>query len=742
MLDQGLGGGGEDAAEARFARLEAVLAPARLKVSEAAPLIAELLGLPLPPAYAKPMVPPDQKRRRLLAALTDWVFSATTAQPLVIVIEDLQWVDPSTMELVQTLVDQGATAPLLLIGTARPEFRAPWPVRSHLAQVVLGRLSARQTKELVAALVAGAGAIDSADLVRRVVERTDGVPLFAEELARLMAEGRTEGREIPVTLLDSLAARLDRLGRTKETAQLGSVIGREFSYELIRAVSAIPETELDSDLAALADADLIHVRGLPPEATYQFKHALIQDAAYDALLKSRRRELHAKVARTISERFAALAKAQPEMLARHWTEAGEVAPAVAAWKRAGDAAYGRRAYKEAEEAYRQALKILSDAPETPERDANELSLASALNRVLQLTRGYAAPETVEAASRARLLAEKSGAISDLIREEGRIWQALITAGDYAGATALASHITDLIHAEGDDPTRLAFAHLAQVQASFYTGDLAGVEKHFAIISPRLDDDDLQQAPGNNQISLGVAALSAWISGRAETAQARSARGRAFADKSRLPYDLGIWLHFSGTLHIWADDPPGAEAAASQLLKLAEEGGLTYLADLAFGTLGWARAHLGAMDEGIEMMRRSCTGRIGAAVGLTFGLARLAEALSLSGRTEEAFATLEDALTFNPLEQVYVPAALTFRADLRARLGEIDRAEADFREAMERAQGMGARAWELRGALGLARLLRSCGEAQAARDLVAAAVRVMPEAPGPAEATQIKAFAQD
>ena len=347
-----------------------------------------------------------------MAALTGWVFSATTAQPLVIVIEDLQWVDPSTMEMIQTLVDQGATAPLLLIGTARPEFRVPWPVRGHVAQVALGRLSDRQTRELVTAMVARAPVNGDAEaLIKRVVERTDGVPLFAEELARLMAEGdgRAEGRGIPVTLLDSLAARLDRLGRAKEVAQLGSVIGREFSYELIEAVSAMPADELDADLAALAEADLIYARGLPPEAVYQFKHALIQDAAYDALLKSRRRDLHAKVARTIAERFAALGEAQPEMLARHWTEAGEAAPAVAAWKRAGDAAYGRRAYKEAEGAYRQALAMLAKAPENPERDAIELAVASALNRALQLTQGYAAPETVEAASRARLLAEKSAA---------------------------------------------------------------------------------------------------------------------------------------------------------------------------------------------------------------------------------------------------------------------------------------------------------------------------------------------
>ncbi len=386
-------------------------------------------------------------------------------------------------------------------------------------------------------MVARGGATTQAeDLVKRIVERTDGVPLFAEELARLMSEGdgQGDGREIPVTLLDSLAARLDRLGRAKETAQLGAVIGREFTYALISALSAEPEADLEADLASLAEADLIVARGLPPDATYQFKHALIQDVAYDALLKSKRRDLHAKVAHAIVEQFGALALAQPEVLARHWTEAGEAAPAVAAWRSAGDDAYERRAYKEAEEAYRQALAMVGRKPKGPERDAEELALASALNRVLQLTKGYAAPQTLEAAARAKALAEKLGAVSELIREEGRIWQALITAADYAGASALAGHILDLIHVDGDRPSRLMFAHLAQVQTSFYTGDLSAVEEHFAVISPMLDSLDITQAPGNNQISLGVASLAAWISGRARTARARIDRARAFAEQSKNP----------------------------------------------------------------------------------------------------------------------------------------------------------------------------------------------------------------
>ena len=742
MLDQGLDWRGEDSSDARFERLVEALAPAGLKLAEAAPLIAELLGLPIPPTFAPPMIPPEQKRRRLLAALAGWVFSATTAQPLVIVIEDLQWVDPSTMELVQTLVDQGVTAPLLLIATARPEFRAPWSARGHHAQLSLSRLSDRQTRALVTAMVARGGATTQGeDLVKRIVERTDGVPLFAEELARLMSEGagHGEGREIPVTLVDSLAARLDRLGRAKETAQLGAVIGRDFTYELISALSEEPEADLEADLAALAEADLIGARGLPPDATYQFKHALIQDVAYDALLKSKRRDLHAKVAHVIVEQFAALAQAQPEVLARHWTEAGEAAPAVAAWKSAGDGAYERRAYKEAEEAYRQALAMVGRKPESPERDAEELALASALNRVLQLTRGYAAPQTLEAAARARALAEKLGAVSELIREEGRIWQALITAADYASAAALAGHILDLIHVDGDRPGRLMFAHLAQVQTSFYTGDLSAVEEHFAVISPMLDSLDMAQAPGNNQISLGVASLAAWISGRAGTARARIDRARAFAEQSKNPYDLGVLLHFSGNLEVFEENPTAAEATASRLLALAEERGMTYLADLARGTLGWAVTRRGAVEEGVALMRRSWAGRVGAAVGLTYGFVRLAEGLALAGKVDEAFAALDEALNFNPQERVFQPAAIVHRGDLRLQNGDADGAEADFRQAISMAQEMGAGTWGLRAALSLAGLLRDRGDGEAAGAMVERVLKSLPEPPCAADQAKVEAF---
>jgi class 3 adenylate cyclase len=328
------------------------LQAAGLKPNEAMPLLAPLLNLSLPPDYRPSTLPPDQQRRRLLATLVEWLLGSARTQVLVSVIEDLHWADPSTLEWMQLLIEQGATAPLMLIYTARPEFHPPWPRRAHHTQINLNRLSTHDVRTMVREVAAQEAL--SEETVGAVIQRAGGVPLFVEELTRAVVEigdGRLKGNTIPVTLHDSLMARLDRLGSAKEVAQIGSVIGAEFSYELLHAVYPIPEPQLYAALLSLTDAELLYVRGMTPEATYQFKHALIRDAAYEALLKSRRKDLHRAVARAIDEQFPTVKDAHPEVLARHWTEAGEVEPAIVEWQRAGQTAETRNAFIEAREVF-------------------------------------------------------------------------------------------------------------------------------------------------------------------------------------------------------------------------------------------------------------------------------------------------------------------------------------------------------------------------------------------------------
>jgi predicted ATPase len=332
MLKQALAWRGDESAEQKLRQLGQALELAGLKPSEAIPLIAPLLNLPLSEKYPPSALSPEQQRRRLLATLVEMALGAAQVQPTVIATEDLHWADPSTLELIQLLVEQGARAPLLLLYTARPEFRALWPPREHHTQITLKRLGSRDVRTMVQEVAARKALSD--ETVAAVVERTGGVPLFIEELTRAVLErgdAKLTGREIPVTLHDSLMARLDRVGPAKEVIQVGAVTGGEFTYELLSAVHPVAEQDLQRALLALADAELLYVRGIAPEATYVFKHALIRDAAYEALLKSRRKELHGLVARTLNEKFPTHRETHPEILARHWTEAGEIEPAIAQW---------------------------------------------------------------------------------------------------------------------------------------------------------------------------------------------------------------------------------------------------------------------------------------------------------------------------------------------------------------------------------------------------------------------------
>jgi predicted ATPase len=308
----------------------------------------------------------------------------------------------------------------------------------------------RDIRTMVAQVAASKALAD--DTVATVVERTGGVPLFVEELTRAVLESGSAGltgREIPATLHDSLMARLDRLGPAKEVIQIGAVIGSEFSYELLQAAHPIATADLQHALSRLTDAELLYVRGIAPDATYQFKHALIRDAAYEALLKSRRKELHLIVARSIDEKFPSIKETHPEVLARHWSEAGETERALAEWSRAGKAAQSRNAFKEALESYQQAVVLLSLLPESPERDLRELNVWLPLFGCLQITRGWAASETVGAGTRMRLLAERSGNLRRLVESVfTRSFHACL-AGDLSIAAALADEALELALHEGE-----------------------------------------------------------------------------------------------------------------------------------------------------------------------------------------------------------------------------------------------------------------------------------------------------
>jgi class 3 adenylate cyclase len=401
-------------------KLEGLLVQYGLPLAETVPLFTTLLSLPLPAAYTPVQVSPEQQKQQTLYAFLTLLLRMAAEQPLLLVMEDLHWVDPSTFDLLSLLVDQGPTARILALFTCRPDFSLPWTGRSHLTQVTLSRLSRRQAAELTSRVAHGKAL--PAEVVEQVVAKTDGVPLFVEELTKMVLEsdllqeqedgyaltGPLPPLAIPATLHDSLLARLDHLGTAKGLAQLGATLGREFSYELLQAVSPWDEETLQQGLHQLVAAEFLYQRGLPPQTTYLFKHALIQDAAYQSLLKRTRQQYHQRVAQVLEAQFPDTAATQPELLAYHYTEAGCWEQAVGYWQRAGTRAVQRSANPEAVQHLTRGLQLLAMLPETPARAHQELDLQLTLGLALVATKGQAAPEVEQTYTRAQALCAQVG----------------------------------------------------------------------------------------------------------------------------------------------------------------------------------------------------------------------------------------------------------------------------------------------------------------------------------------------
>jgi class 3 adenylate cyclase/tetratricopeptide (TPR) repeat protein len=706
-------------ADEQLALLESGLALAGLRPAEAIPLIAPLLNVRISTKYPPSPLNPEQQRRHLLATLVEWLLGASHTQPLVIVTEDLHWADPSTLELIQLLVEQGAAARLLLLYTARPEFRARWPLRAHHTQITLNRLSTPDVRMIVWQVAAQKAL--SEETIAAVVDRTSGVPLFVEELTRAVLESgnKLTGREIPVTLHDSLMSRLDRLGPAKEVIQVGAVIGGEFSYELLHAVHPIEEADLQRALRNLADADLLYVRGIAPDAAYRFKHALIRDAAYEALLKSRRKELHRLVAHSIEQEFPALKETHPEVVARHWTEAGETEAAIAEWLRAGKAAKARHAFREALESYQQSLSLLDMLPACPERDLRELELRQTLVQMLHVTRGYSAPETIDATARAATLAERSGSMRQFLNVLIARGVNALSSGDLPAAGAVADQALELAIRESSSSSLLGRVHALQMMVRYYRGDLAAVENHLTAGLKFFDDPSFQRVPGSTAAAFGTASCNAWTRGQPDVARAREAKMMLVADRDK-PYDLAFAGFEAAQLRVYMREYEQAEALATRALELSEKHQFPWLAALSRCALGRARAQQGRATDGVALIREGIGGLL--EIGSRFSISNFAASLAAgqvrAGSSAEALETIEQALQANPDELVYRPEIFCLRGALRLNQEQRDTAEGDFRESIALARKMGAKAWELRTTMSLARLLDEQGRRDEACEMLA------------------------
>ena len=605
--------GGADATdEGRLADLENTLRLVGLDPDEYAPLIAPLVDIPLR-EDRRAKFAPEELRRRQLAAVTAWYFAGASTQPAVVVFEDLHWADPTSLDLLRSLVERGSQVPLLIVATTRPEFRSPWAMRSHHGVVSLTPLDRAQVRRMVGEIASRHALSD--ETVDGVGERTGGVPLFVEEVTRLLLERDEQGgaQAIPPTLQQSLAARLDRLGEAREVAQIGAVLGRDFSYGLLRDLSSttagFDELRLQAALDRLMEADLLFVDGAPPTAAYRFKHALIQDAAYESLLKSRRQALHRRAAEALRA-----VTAEPEAIAHHFTQAGLDDLAIEWWGKAGDEALRRSAFQEAIAHLGKAIEIADKAGAArPARDG----LAAPGQRLTQLhvaranaliaARGYGAPETTEAFGRARELASGDKDAPGRLAADYGLWVGSYTRGELREMRAHAEAFLSDTLATPDSP-EAGVAHRAAGLTCWFAGEYAQARDHLeralALFRPGRDDDLAFRFGWDPGVAaMGCLALASWPLGEVD-------RAISFVDRmqTRMANLTHVRTLANGRMHaalfelMRGDNARGAPNAL-ELSRLARDHDLAMWRALGVFLQGCATAASGSIGGGLGDMRR-------------------------------------------------------------------------------------------------------------------------------------------
>ena len=652
----------EESPQQKLGKLEGFLVQYGLPLAEAVPLFAALLSLPLPADYAPLTVSPEQQKQQTLHALLTILLRIAAQQPVLFVMEDLHWVDPSTLELLSLLVDQGPTARILALFTFRPDFSPPWTGRAHLTQVTVTRLPRRQAVEVIRQVAHGKAL--PPEVVEQIVAKTDGVPLFVEELTKMVLESgllqeRDERYEltgplpplaIPATLHDSLMARLDRLATVKALAQLGATLGREFSYALLQAVSPWDEGTLQQGLHQLVEAEFLYQRGLPPQATYTFKHALIQDAAYQSLLRSTRQQYHQRIAQVLEARFPETVATQPELLAQHYTEAGLTEQAVVYWQRAGQHASDRSAHLEAISHLTTGIELLKTLPETPEHTQQALTLYIALGAALLMAKGQAAPEVEHAYTQAHALCQQVGETPELVPVLFGLWRFYVGRPQLHTARELGETLLRLAQ-RADDPALAVIAHYALGTTWFFLGALPAARLHLEEAIARYTPDQRRALVFRMGHDPGVAcriyaALTLWLLGYPEQALARLHEALALAHELSHPYSLAFARCWAAYVSQFRRDVPAVHEQAEAAVALSTEQGFPFWA--AAGTIlrGWALAMQGQGEAGMAQVRQGIAAyrATGAALLVPYYCTLLADVSAHLGHPEDGLQALAEAHT--------------------------------------------------------------------------------------------------
>ena len=742
--------GGADATdEGRLADLENTLRLIGLDAAENAPLLAPLVDIPVR-EDRRAKFPPEELRRRQLAAMTAWVLAGARSQPAVIAFEDLHWADPTSLDLLRALAERGAQSPLLVVATTRPEFRAPWAMRSHHGVVSLAPLDRAQVRRMVGEIAASHAL--PADVVDGVGERTGGVPLFVEEVTRLLLERNAQGgaQAIPPTLQQSLAARLDRLGEAREVAQIGAVLGRDFSYRLLRDVSSsaagFDELRLQAALDRLTEADLLFADGAPPTAAYRFKHALIQDAAYENLLKSRRQALHRRAAEALRD-----ANAEPEAIAHHFTEAGLDDAAIEWWGKAGDQALRRSAFQEAIAHLGKAIEMteaLAGAEET-DKTGEKLKLQVAYGNAMIAAHGHGAPETVAAFARAHQTGADAADMYARFSTNYGLWAGSYVHGDLTAMREPAQAFLRDAELRPGSP-EAGVAHRAYGVTQWFTGNYIEARSHLeqasAIFDPERDRDLAFRFGQDVGVSAMVyLAIVLWPLGEVDRARelvdATAARIAELGHLATSTYGL---MH-SVMFEIIGRNVDRAAPVAKAFSSVAHQHGIALWIGFAAFLEAWVELRSGSPEIGLLNIRRAAALLQQDGVGAFQPLVKtaLAEAEARNGETEAALATLEQALKdFDRTRQQWFDAEIyRTRGNILHEKNPADPAPAEdaFLTAIAIAQAQKARSFELRAALSLAKLYRATGRAAEAHAVLSPALEGFPPTPEMPEIAEAQAL---
>jgi class 3 adenylate cyclase/predicted ATPase len=735
----------DDTQPVRLDKLDALLAQTATSIEDAA-LFADMLSLPNDERYPALELTPQHRRQKTLQALISQLERLARQTPVLMILEDAHWIDPTSLEAFSQVVDRIAELQVLLIVTFRPEFDPPWVGQPHVMAMTINRLTQRQVGAMIDGVVGNK--LLPTNIRQDIVDRTDGVPLFVEEMTKAVLEAESEGEArrtaaavpspalaVPASLHASLMARLDRLGPAKEVAQIGAAIGREFSHALLASVVRKPEAELGLALDRLIQAGLLFRQGVPPHATYLFKHALVQDAAYGTLLREPRRALHARIADVLESQFTEIAESQPELLARHCTEAGLREKAAAMWGRAGQRSLERSALVEAAEQIARALEQMATLPATPALRREQIRLQVALITPLLHIKGYAAPESKAAAEQARLLIEKAEALGEspsdpllVFSVRFAIWSASYIAFNGDEMRELAAQFLALAEKAGT-PVLQMIGHRVTGISLMLTGDIATGRAHLDRGIALYDPAEHRLLATRFGVDARVALLSyrshaLWLLGYPETALADAglalSTARETEQAATLMYTLG---------HVWLVDLEcgmfvAASAHADELAALADEKAALFWKPNGMLARGCTLAVTGRASDAVQVITSGIAAwrSVGSTYWLPWHLAHLARAHAELLQFGDAWRCIDEAIT-----TAETTKERWYEADIHRTAGEIrlmslkpdvTKAEAHFDRALSVSREQQAKSWELRAAVSMARLWRDQGKRQQAHDLLA------------------------